>query len=77
MTPVFDGHNDALTRPDHALIAVGRPDGHLDLPRMRRLLETWPEGGWGRWQVTEAYRGALLHAVSAGHFIRRVAEQER
>jgi membrane dipeptidase len=32
---VFDGHNDALTRQDHAAIATGRPDGHLDLPRMR------------------------------------------
>jgi membrane dipeptidase len=32
---VFDGHNDALTRPDHAGIASGRPDGHLDLARMR------------------------------------------
>jgi membrane dipeptidase len=35
MQPVFDGHNDALTRRDHALIAAGRPEGHLDLPRMR------------------------------------------
>ena len=35
MPPVFDGHNDALTRDDHALIAQGRPDGDLDLPRMR------------------------------------------
>jgi membrane dipeptidase len=33
--PVLDGHNDALTREDHALIVEGRPDGHLDLPRMR------------------------------------------
>jgi membrane dipeptidase len=33
--PVFDGHNDALTRLDHAGIADGRPGGHLDLPRMR------------------------------------------
>jgi membrane dipeptidase len=33
--PVFDGHNDALTREDHALLVDGRPDGHLDLPRMR------------------------------------------
>jgi membrane dipeptidase len=33
--PVFDGHNDALTREDHAGLATGRPDGHLDLPRMR------------------------------------------
>ena len=32
---VFDGHNDALTSDDHALLAEGRPGGHLDLPRMR------------------------------------------
>jgi membrane dipeptidase len=35
MLPVFDGHNDALTRDDHAGIASGRPEGHLDLARMR------------------------------------------
>jgi membrane dipeptidase len=33
--PVFDGHNDALTRDDHAGLVTGRPEGHLDLPRMR------------------------------------------
>jgi membrane dipeptidase len=33
--PVFDGHNDALTRDDHAMLAAGRDGGHLDLPRMR------------------------------------------
>lgn len=33
--PVFDGHNDALTSDDHALIVQGRSGGHLDLPRMR------------------------------------------
>src|SRR5579872_3676755 len=35
MVAVFDGHNDALTRPDHDRIATGRDGGHLDLPRMR------------------------------------------
>jgi membrane dipeptidase len=35
MLAVFDGHNDALTRKDHARIAHGRLGGHLDLPRMR------------------------------------------
>jgi membrane dipeptidase len=34
--PTFDGHNDALTRTDHAGIVEGRAGGHLDLPRMRR-----------------------------------------
>jgi membrane dipeptidase len=32
---VFDGHNDALTAEDHALLAEGRTEGHLDVPRMR------------------------------------------
>jgi membrane dipeptidase len=35
VTPIFDGHNDALTREDHAALATGRAEGHLDLPRMR------------------------------------------
>lgn len=35
LRPIFDGHNDVLTREDHALFVAGRPDGHLDLPRMR------------------------------------------
>ena len=35
MLAVFDGHNDALTREDHAGIVEGRRGGHLDLPRMR------------------------------------------
>ncbi|HVW46644.1 MAG TPA: membrane dipeptidase, partial [Solirubrobacterales bacterium] len=34
MAIVFDGHNDSLTRADHARFAGGREDGHLDLPRM-------------------------------------------
>jgi membrane dipeptidase len=35
MTAFFDGHNDSLTREDHARFVTGREDGHLDLPRMR------------------------------------------
>jgi membrane dipeptidase len=33
--PVFDGHNDALTRGDTPDLATQLGDGHLDLPRMR------------------------------------------
>lgn len=35
MLPIFDGHNDVLTREDHDMIVDGRTGGHLDLPRMR------------------------------------------
>ncbi|HXF30069.1 MAG TPA: dipeptidase [Solirubrobacterales bacterium] len=31
----FDGHNDSLTREDHARFVAGREGGHLDLPRMK------------------------------------------
>jgi membrane dipeptidase len=33
--PVFDGHNDAITRDDAGDFATGRHGGHLDLPRAR------------------------------------------
>jgi membrane dipeptidase len=33
--PIFDGHNDTLTREDHSDFVRGRSGGHLDLPRMR------------------------------------------
>jgi len=35
MLPVFDGHNDALTRDGQPDLAQRLDDGHLDLPRMR------------------------------------------
>jgi membrane dipeptidase len=35
MIPVFDGHNDTLTREDHGQFVTGRSGGHIDLPRMR------------------------------------------
>jgi membrane dipeptidase len=35
MRPVFDGHNDALTREGEPPLSEPRPGRHLDLPRMR------------------------------------------
>lgn len=35
MLPIFDGHNDALTREPYEDLARRRGEGHLDLPRMR------------------------------------------
>lgn len=44
----------------------------LDLPRLRRLVETWPSEGWERPEVSSPYRLALLRGISVGHFLRRV-----
>jgi asparagine synthase (glutamine-hydrolysing) len=43
----------------------------LDLPRLRRLAEEWPQDGWDREDVILSYRVGLVGAVTAGHFIRR------
>jgi membrane dipeptidase len=35
MQPVFDGHNDTITRRDAGDFVAGRSGGHIDLPRAR------------------------------------------
>jgi membrane dipeptidase len=35
MIPVFDGHNDTITREDADGFVTGRPGGHIDLERAR------------------------------------------
>jgi membrane dipeptidase len=63
--PVFDGHNDALTKPDHAGFATGRPAGHLDLPRMRA---GGMRGGIFALFTPSARRGRPVeHPVAAAH----------
>ena len=49
----------------------------LDLPRLRKLVENWPSGGWERPEVSSPYRLALLRAISTGHFLRRVTGGNR
>ena len=44
----------------------------LDLPRLHRLVENWPIGGWERPEISRSYRLALLRGISTGHFVRRV-----
>jgi len=48
----------------------------IDLPRLRRLVENWPTEGWESDEVVSAYRFALLSAISAGHFLRRVTTSD-
>jgi asparagine synthase (glutamine-hydrolysing) len=43
----------------------------IDVPRLRRLVDNWPSGGWEDVEVIQAYRLALLRGISTGHFLRR------
>lgn len=72
MLAVFDGHNDALTKPDYGLLAAGRSGGHLDLPRMQAggirggifsVFVSSPEGG-------HEWREPVEHEVAAAEAAR-------
>jgi membrane dipeptidase len=81
MVHVFDGHNDALTREDHAGIATGRAGGHLDLPRMRAggvrggVFAVFTPSGDEDWEpvprddgvVEFAYASPISHECAAAH----------
>ncbi len=68
-----DGIVDELDR----LEACPAATAALDLPRLRRLTENWPSGGWGQGEVIVHYRYALLRAIAVGHFLRRVTGSNR
>jgi membrane dipeptidase len=82
MIPVFDGHNDALTREDTEDLAQRNGRGHLDLPRMREggmrggiFAIFTPSAGEAAHQVTfgangsysEPLAGPVEHEVAAAH----------
>ena len=76
MPAVFDGHNDALTRHDHALMVSGRSGGHLDLPRMRAggvrggiFAVFTPSPGGDDWELVPREDGVLevAPALSVEH----------
>ncbi len=73
LTAVRDRVADELGRLDACAPAAKA----LDLPRLRRLVENWPAGGWERDEVMVPYRLALLRAISSGHFLRRVTGGNR
>jgi membrane dipeptidase len=78
--PVFDGHNDALTKTDHALFARGRPRGHLDLPKMRTggirggiFAIFTPSRGRYNSARPVSHRRAAAHATAAAGRLLRLA----
>jgi len=45
----------------------------LDVARLDRLEQSWPQGGWDHPDVVASYRLALLRGVAAGHFLRKAS----
>jgi asparagine synthase (glutamine-hydrolysing) len=77
-----DWHEDFMAARDRIvdeldrLAACPAADALLDLPPLRRLTENWPSSGWERDHVSVPHE-AVLRAISAGHFLRRVAGANR
>ncbi len=44
---------------------------YLDVPRMQRLVETWPESGHEGDEITDGWNYALTRGVTVGAFLRR------
>lgn len=85
MIPVFDGHNDALTREDGENLGRRCEGGHLDLPRMREggmrggiFAIFTPSDGEPSRQISFGARGSyseplaepVAHEVAAAHATR-------
>lgn len=55
----------------------------LDLPRMHDLLDTWPQSGYEKTQVSNVWHNALIRGISMGYFLRShdgsasIAEDQR
>ncbi|HEU4598452.1 MAG TPA: membrane dipeptidase, partial [Solirubrobacterales bacterium] len=71
MIPVFDGHNDAITREGHPNLALRRDAGHLDLPRMR---EGGMRGGIFAVFTPSPGDGEEPHFGNGGAFVEPLAE---
>jgi asparagine synthase (glutamine-hydrolysing) len=80
---VADWHEDLTAARDRVAEELDRLEACpaaktvLDLPRLRRLTESWPSGGWERREVYMPYRYALLRGISSGHFLRRASGSNR
>ena len=55
------------------LAALPAAAGLLDIERLRNLACRWPQGGWERDEVLDAYRVTLLRALAVGRFLTHAA----
>jgi asparagine synthase (glutamine-hydrolysing) len=45
----------------------------FDTPRLKQLVEAWPQSDWESGENAQAYRLVLLRAISISHFLRRAS----
>jgi asparagine synthase (glutamine-hydrolysing) len=41
----------------------------LDVPRLQRALQSWPEGGWHKRQIVEEYQLSLMRGIASARFL--------
>ena len=69
----FTAARGAVAKEIARLKGCGPAATAIDLARLERLVEDWPQDGWEQPQVNAEYRLALLRAVSVGHFLRKAS----
>ena len=80
---VADWHEDLTAARDGIVDEIDRLEAcpaaaaTIDLPRLRRMIEKWPSGGWERREVEMRYRYTLLRAIAVGHFLWRATGSNR
>ena len=47
----------------------------LDVERLQRLLDTWPDSGYERPEISDSYHLALIRGLAAGNFMRHFENQ--
>lgn len=67
----LSGARERLREEIERLEQVPEAAAALDLDRMRRLVDAWPDDGWESPQAAVDYRFALLRGVVSGQFMRK------
>jgi asparagine synthase (glutamine-hydrolysing) len=68
------GRDVATLREEAKAIArCSSASAAMDVDWLQQTAASWPDGGWARQDVIMRHRWGLLRAISAGHFMRKVA----